>query len=108
MPIRVVLPPLVAAYAIFVAMVLLAVRRPAPRPEGRDRGSTRVSWRRVVTTMVGGYAAFLLIVLVFHAWIAGEPNALASALWGGAFLCGVTLVLAAASAVLDRPRRGAG
>ena len=105
MPIRVVLPPLVAAYAIFVAMVILAVRRPAPRPDGRDHGSTRGWWRRLVTTMVGGYAAFLLVVLVFHAWIADEPNALASALWGGAFLCGVTLVLAASVATRAALRR---
>ena len=62
----------------------------------------------LVTTMVGGYAAFLLIVLVFHAWIADEPNALPSALWGGAFLCGVILVLAAGSALLDRRRGTAG
>jgi hypothetical protein len=104
-PIRVVLPPLVAAYAIFVAMVVLSVRRPVTRPDGRDHGSTRVWWRQVVTTMLGGYAAFLLVVLVFHAWIADEPNALASALWGGAFLCGVTLVLAASVALLDGHRR---
>ena len=105
MPIRVVLPPLVAAYAIFVAMVVLGARRPVPRPGGRRRGSTGVRWRRVVVTMVGGYAAFLLIVLVFHAWLAAEPNALTSALWGGAFLCGVTLVLATGSALLDRHRK---
>lgn len=105
MPIRVVLPPLLTAYAIFVAMVVLAVRRPAPRPDGRDHGSTRARWRRVVTTMVGGYAAFLLVVLVFHVWIADEPNALASAMWGGAFLCGVALALAMGVALLDR-RRG--
>ena len=108
MPIRVVLPPLVAAYAIFLAMVVLWVRRPAPRPGGRDRGSTRVWWRRVVTTIAGGYPAFLLIVLVFHAAIADEPNALASALWGGAFLCGLTLILASISALLDRRRRSGG
>jgi Family of unknown function (DUF6256) len=107
-PIRVVLPPLVAAYVIFVAMVVLGVRRPAPRADGRDHGSTRMLWRRVVTTMVGGYAAFLLIVLVFHAWIADEPNALPSALRGGAFLLGVTLILAAGAALLDRHRRAAG
>jgi peptidoglycan/LPS O-acetylase OafA/YrhL len=104
MPIRVVLPPLVAAYVIFVAMVVLAVRRPAPRSQGLDRGSTSRWWRRVVTTLVGGYAAFLVVVLVFHAWIAREPNALASALRGGAFLCGVTLALAATTALVGRRR----
>jgi threonine/homoserine/homoserine lactone efflux protein len=108
MPIRVVLPPLVAAYAVFVAMVVLAVRRPPPRPGGRVDRSTRLGWRRVITTMVGGYVAFLVVVLIFHAWIADEPTALRSALWGGAFLCGVILVVTAGAALLERHRRAAG
>jgi hypothetical protein len=106
-PIRVVLPPLVAAYSIFVAMVVLWMRRPAPRPRGLARATNGAGRRHAAETMLGGYAAFLIVVLVFHAWIAGEPNGLASALWGGAFLCGLALVLAASRALLDRRRRAA-
>jgi len=36
--------------------------------------------------VLGGYAVFLLIVLVFHVLIAGQRGALVSALWGGGFL----------------------
>ena len=104
---RIVLPPLITTYAIFVAMVALALRRPAPRPRGFGRASPGVRWREAVETILGGYAAFLLIVLVFHTWIADEPAALASAIWGGAFLCGVTLALAAGSALAERRRRAA-
>ena len=97
---RIVLPPLITAYAIFVAMVVLAVRRPVPRPRRVRDGSA--SSRRVIGTIVGGYAAFLEIVLVFHVWIADEPDAFPSALWGGAFLCGITLILVAGTSLLKR------
>jgi hypothetical protein len=103
-PLRVVLPPLITAYAIFVAMVLLAARRPAPRPRGPGRETARAGRGQAAGTMLGGYAAFLLVVLVFHVWIADEPAALASALWGGAFLCGVALVLVTWSALIRRIR----
>lgn len=101
---RVVLPPLITAYAIFVAMVVFAVRRPVPRPRRLGDGSASSRSRRVIGTIVGGYAAFLVIVLVFHVWIADEPGAFSSALWGGAFLCAITLVLAAGSLLLERHR----
>jgi hypothetical protein len=103
---RVVLPPLVTAYAIFVAMVIIAVRRPAPRPRGFGRRTTR-GRRHAAETMLGGFAAFLSIVLVFHVAIADEAAALGAALWGGAFLCGVALVLVVSSALLCRLRRTA-
>jgi hypothetical protein len=103
-PLRVVLPPLVTAYAIFVAMVLLAARRPAPRPRGFGRETARAGRGHAAGTMLGGYAAFLFVVLVFHVWVADEPAALASALWGGAFLCGVALVLVTGSALIRRIR----
>ena len=108
MPLRVVLPPLVTAYAIFVAMMLLASRRPAPRPPGLGRGTARAGRRHAAETMLGGYAAFLLVVVVFHVWIADDPAALASALWGGAFLCGVAVVLVTSTALMRRSRGRAG
>jgi hypothetical protein len=88
---RVVLPPLITAYSIFVAMVVLAVRRPVPRPRRLGDRSASTRSRRVIETIVGGYATFLVIVLVFHVWIADELEAFLSALWGGAFLCGSRL-----------------
>jgi len=100
---RAVLPPLVTAYAIFVAMVVLRLRRPVPRPHGRADGSSgTANLRHVVSTMLGGYVAFLVIVLIFHVWLAGDPDAFASAAWGGAFLSLITLVVAAGSQLIGR------
>jgi len=103
---RAVLPPLVTAYAIFVAMVVLGLRRPVPRPHGRADGSSRAHLRRIVRTTLGGYVAFLVIVLIFHVWLAEDPDAFASAAWGGAFLSLITLVVAAGSPLLGRRSRG--
>ena len=104
---RAILPPLITAYALFVAMVILASRRPVARPiarHGRENGAARVRPHPVVWTIVGGYVAFLVIVLIFHVWLAEEPDAIASAVWGGAFLSGITLVVAAGSSALGRRR----
>ena len=101
---KVVLPPLAAAYAAFVVMVVVARRRPVPRPHGRD-GSFGLSGRAragVVGTVVGGYVAFLIIVLVFHVWIAGEGHVLWSAAWGGAFLSSVALAIWAGLSLIGR------
>lgn len=107
---RAVLPPLITAYALFVAMVALAwrrpVARPAPRPHGRADGSARANLRRVAGTTVGGYVAFLVIVVIFHVWLAREPGAFASAVWGGAFLSGIALVTASGPSLIERRHGG--
>ena len=104
---RAVLPPLVTAYAIFVAMVVLRLRRPVPRPHGHADGSSGAPHlRHVVRTMLGGYVAFLVIVLIFQVWLAGDPDAFANAAWGGAFLSLITLVVAAGSQLIGRRNGG--
>ena len=100
-----VLPPLITAYALFAAMVVLAWRRPVARPIARGEGSTRVSLGRVVRTTVGGYVAFLAIVLIFHVRLAKEPEAFVNALCGGAFLSGIALSVACCSSLLGRRSR---
>jgi Family of unknown function (DUF6256) len=102
---RAVLPPLITAYALFAAMVVLAWRRPVARPIARGEGSTRVRLGRVVRTTVGGYVAFLAVVLIFHVWLAKEPDAFVNALWGGAFLSGIALSVACCSSFLGRRSR---
>lgn len=102
---RQVLPPLVTAYAIFVAMVVLARRRPVSRPHGRSDESARERMSRVTCTTVGGYVAFLVIVLIFHVWLAEDTDAFASAVWGGAFLSGITMVAASGSSLIGRRSR---
>jgi hypothetical protein len=51
---------------------------------------------------VGGYVVFLVIVLIFHVWLAAESEAFASAVWGGAFLSGILVVVALASSLTER------
>jgi uncharacterized membrane protein len=98
---RAVVPPLAAGYVVFVAMVLVARRRPVPRPRGQ-RDSPTAPWTHVVGTMLGGYIALLAIVLVFHVWLAEERDAFASAVWGGAFLLSVALAAGAISGIITR------
>jgi hypothetical protein len=98
---RVVLPPLITAYIVFVGMVVLYLRRPVARSRGLD-GSARARLGRVVRTTVGGYVAFLVIVLIFQVVLAGQPDAFAGALWGGAFLSAITLLVALVSPFIGR------
>lgn len=102
---RSIVPPLAAGYAVFVAMVLVARRRPVSRPRGHDDGIPSPQ-ANVVGTTLGGYVALLAIVLVFHVWLAGERDAFASAVWGGAFLSSVAIGAAAVAAILTRRRAG--
>jgi hypothetical protein len=75
--VRHVVAPVAAAYAVFVAIVIAAWRRPvaAPEPPRTSRG--------VIVTFAGGYVCFLVIVAVFHVWLSGDRGALASAPTGG-------------------------
>jgi hypothetical protein len=43
-----------------------------------------------------------VIVLIFHVWVADDPAAFVSAVSGGAFLCGVVMVMAAAWSMIRR------
>jgi protein-S-isoprenylcysteine O-methyltransferase Ste14 len=87
---RVIVPPLVTAYAIFVVMVVRAWHGPTER-------STRTPGTRdIVATVIGGYLVFLAIVAVFHVGLAGQRGALTSAVLGGGFLLlGAAIVYAA-------------
>jgi hypothetical protein len=91
---------LITAYALFAAMVVLAWRRPVARRIARGEESIRVRLGRVVRTTVGGYVAFLAVVLIFHVWLAKEADAFVNALWGGAFLSGIALSVAFCSSLL--------
>jgi hypothetical protein len=88
-------------------MVLVARRRPVPRPGRGPHGGAPASRAGVLGTTLGGYLVFLAIVLVFHIWLAGEGDALASAVWGGAFLSSLALGAGTISGIIARrmPRR---
>ena len=102
---RAVLPPLIAAYVIFVLMVLSARRSPVARPRAdtawlgtRRRGFTPY----LAATTAGGYVVFLAIVAIFHAWLGAEHDALESALVEGALLALAVLAVFIVSARLPR------
>jgi hypothetical protein len=89
---RRIVPPLLAAFAVFLAMVRASTRMPAP-----DRPPPAASWRDfrryLFLTVATGYALFLAIVLVFHVVLARDGGALRSAAWGGAALLAIALPL---------------
>jgi hypothetical protein len=106
--VRAVLPPLLLAYALFVVLVLRARRRPAPRPRTGSAwlGPHRAGLvRHVTVTVAGGYVVFAGIVIVFHSWLAAEPDALRSALVEGSILALAVLCLFVASASLPTRHR---
>jgi hypothetical protein len=97
---RPVLPPLIVAYAIFLLLVVNAWRRPAPRSPMRSWLGPRRNGlvRYLAITVAGGYVVFLVIVVVFHSWLAGEIAAIGSALTEGSVLALVVFGLFATSA----------
>lgn len=105
---RALLPPLLLAYALFLILVLRARRRPVPRPR---TGSPWLGPHRaglvshLAVTVAGGYVVFVGIVIVFHSWLAAEPDALRSALVEGSILALAVLGLFVASASLPTRHR---
>jgi Family of unknown function (DUF6256) len=87
---RRIVVPLVAAYALFVSMAVAFLRRPVRGADERREphaGLTRIRpLRDIALTIAGGYLFFLVVVLVFHVWIARDRGALRSAAIGGGFL----------------------
>ena len=75
---------------------------PVPRPRESGDDAVAPSPSHVVRGIVGGYVAFLAIVLIFHVWLADDPAAFVSAAGGGAFLCGVVMVVAAGWSLIQR------
>ena len=87
---RRIVPPLVAALAVFLAMLRVA-RRSVERPEPRRSGSWMTFARYLAVTALTGYLAMLAIVLVFHVVLASDRGALRSAAAGGAALLAIAL-----------------
>jgi hypothetical protein len=84
--------PLLAVYGVFLA-VLAVYRRTPPEARAPRRGATASGpsapapfLRYVAGTVAAGHATFLLIVLAFHAGLAGDREALGDALREGSML----------------------
>ena|SRR6266571_3161415 len=79
--------PVSSAYAVFVAAAISWWRQRGQPSDGqRLQESPARAVGGALTTVAGGYVAFLAIVLVFNVWIAGQRGALRSAAIGGGFL----------------------
>jgi Family of unknown function (DUF6256) len=83
-PVRIV-APLVASFALFLAVLAASVRHRTESTKGRPR-DFRSFLRWIVVTVSGGYVAFLSIVFVFHRILAGQRDVLGQAARGGAVL----------------------
>jgi hypothetical protein len=88
---RRIVPPLVAGFAVFLAILRYAYRHPSDptvrRPDDRWPGFARY----LLTTAASGYVAMLAIVLVFHVVLARDHAALRSAAAGGAALLAIAV-----------------
>jgi hypothetical protein len=78
--------PLASAEVLFLCIVASWLRLPPDEEGPRQATSSAGLIRHMATTVGGGYLVFLVIVLIFHVWIAGQKTALGSAIAGGAFL----------------------
>ena len=102
---RRIVPPLVTAFALFLVLLRSAVRHPATAVPAPTSPSWRAFFGYLLVTVGGGYAAMLVIVLVFHVILARDPGALRSAAAGGAFLAfGVVAPVFTASEWVRRRR----
>ena len=96
---RVVVVPVLSAYALLAGVVVYASRHPDAGRLPPSVAGWRPKLRLIAITVAGGYGCFLAIVLVFHVWVVGQKGALGSALRGGGFLaavCAVAFVLGSA------------
>jgi hypothetical protein len=89
-------------------MAVVAWRRTVPRPRGSWDDAVTPSLPHIVQEIVGGYVACLVIVLIFHVWIADDPAAFISTIGGTAFLCGILVVVASSGSLIRRRNRTKG
>ena len=89
---RTAVVPVAAAFGLLAGIVLYAAKHPEAGAVSRDL----VDWRSRLTligwTVIGGYVAFLAIVLVFHIWIVGQRGVMRSAVVDGALLASASIV----------------
>jgi len=98
---RDVVVPVASAYTVLAGVVLYAaLHADADRPVD-VRSGWRPRLRLIGVTIVGGYAVFVGIVLVYHTWLIGQRGALRSALHGGTFLALVCATVFLAGSVLE-------
>jgi len=92
-----VLIPSLVAYGLFLAALWAGSRTPTPRTKAADPPANVDDWVRLVrflgATALGGFVAFLVIVLVFYYALGGQGRGfVADALGSGAMLAFAVVV----------------
>lgn len=88
---RRIVPPLVTTFVVFLVLVRYHVRHADPAEPAPSHPSMSAFVRYLAVTAASGYAMFLVIVLVFHAWLARDHAAIRSAGVGGVALLAIVL-----------------
>lgn len=86
--------PALAGFTLCLGVISFTAWKPAPRPPAwtpLDRRRAVLLARRTLGLTLAGYAAFLLIVLVFSELLQHEPQGLSSAWWSVLFLLAIAL-----------------
>ena len=88
---RRIVPPLVTTFVVFLLLVRYHVRHADPAEPAPAHPSMSAFVRYLAVTAAAGYGMFIVIVLVFHGWLARDHPALRSAVAGGAALLAIAL-----------------
>jgi hypothetical protein len=103
---RRIVPPLVTTFVVFLLLVRYHVRHAEPMETQRTRLPWRAFGRYLLATVAAGYGMFLVIVLVFHVWLARDQAALRSAAAGGAALLAIAILVFVLTEWFARRRPG--
>jgi hypothetical protein len=103
---RRIVPPLVTTFVVFLLLVRYHVRHADPAKPAASHPSMSAFVRYLAVTVAIGYGMFLVIVLVFHAWLARDHAAMRSAAAGGAALLAIVLPAFVLAEWLARRRQG--
>lgn len=86
--------PALSGFVLCAGVALFAAWRPAPRPgpwRRLDRARAGALVRGSALLIGAGWAAFMLIVLVYSEWLQHETLGMETAWWGGLFLLAIAL-----------------
>jgi hypothetical protein len=79
--------PVASAFAVWIGFLVAYQRTGGTRRRPEDRPTGRRAFRRLASTVIGGYVVFLLVVVIFYFVLGGEaPSFIYQALGQGSFL----------------------
>jgi len=103
---RRIVPPLVTTFVVFLLLVRYHVRHVEPAEPAPSHPPMSAFVRYLAATAAAGYVMFLVIVLVFHVWLARDHAAIRSAVAGGTALLAIVLPAFVLAEWFERRRSG--